>query len=171
MPVLRRQHDHHRDLRARRQRPRTATLRLRKQDRNAMTANRPSPHAQSRRETCTVGGRMTMRACAHSASTSQPTTPKSPALQRPHRNATAPASLACPSTSIIPIASRNTAAAAADRRTSNPHRPETATLHPAGSFPGGFRTPAPAHVISTPASETLHRFCRLAAAGTRQLRQ
>jgi hypothetical protein len=40
MPVLRRLHDHYRDFRARQQRPRTATLKLRGQDRNAMTPNR-----------------------------------------------------------------------------------------------------------------------------------
>ena len=44
------------------------------------------------------------------------------------------------------------------RQTSNPHRPQTPRPAPAGSFLGGFRTPAPAlpaH-LDRPASETLH---------------
>ncbi len=44
MPVLRRAHDRHRDLRARRRLSRPASVRTREQDRGRMTPNRASPH-------------------------------------------------------------------------------------------------------------------------------
>ena len=44
MPVLRRAHDHRRDLRARRRPARPAAVRTRGQDRGRMTPNRASPH-------------------------------------------------------------------------------------------------------------------------------
>jgi hypothetical protein len=43
------------------------------------------------------------------------------------------------------LAKRVYPATADQAEPSNPHRPETCDLHPAGSFPGGFRTPAPVH--------------------------
>jgi hypothetical protein len=43
------------------------------------------------------------------------------------------------------LAKRVYPATADQAEPSNPHRPGTCDRHPAGSFPGGFRTPAPVH--------------------------
>ena len=80
MSMLRRQDDHHRDLRTRRPRPRAAM------DEGVMTTNRPSslciPAEDSDRRQPDAITRLRPIACpAPSAA------PKSPALQKPQRNA------------------------------------------------------------------------------------
>ncbi len=104
MSVLWRQDDHHRDLRARRQRPRAAVRRLDKRSPNAMTATRPSP-----RITPAEGPHR--RRMAGFVRLRPPTrTYRSPRRNRPACNGhaaacAAPATRARPSTSSFPSAS------------------------------------------------------------------
>ena len=93
----------------------------------------------------TVGGRMTTCACARSRGPHHLPRRNHPLFNGRIAMRAALASLACPSTRSLSFPGASLRPSGHDER-SNPHRLRNRDLHPAGSFPGGFRTPAPVHV-------------------------
>ncbi len=143
MSVLWRPYDRHRNLRARQRRPRAAILRLREQHQGRHDREPPTTAAPAPPEEDLTSGRMTA-ACAGAH--------QHELYRSPRRNRTACNDHAAPyaaratrarsSTSSLPSVSRISSAAA--DQAENVKSPSTPSrdLHPAGSSPGGFRTPA-----------------------------
>ena len=128
MPVLRLPHDHRRDLRARPPSPRAAGLRSRPRRCRAMIRN-VTPSTRPATGALASG-------CPSIASPSLPSQscPRRRALLPLHRH---------PRTPVGPPAD-GPPAAAAKRSDQDREIPIGRAGPPAGSFPGGFRTPAPA---------------------------
>jgi hypothetical protein len=115
MPLLRRQDDDHRDLRAWRPRPRAAM------DERAMTTNPPSPHrmpAEDLTRSC-VSGRSHVP--HHRQRRNHPLLKRRSVMRTP---------VAGPSTYPFPSAKRIAAATTDQAETSNPHRLEAAIPTP-----------------------------------------
>jgi len=156
MPLLRRSHDHCRELRARRPTSRSAVASGRGQDRNAMTSVTASPRRRlpgaslSALPCCRLGARQDTRCIVDQAKIAQPTAAAA-------TNSLPRSSL--PRSSLPPTTPANASPTQATAP-SNPHRRQPSTRRPAGSFLGGFRTPnlaAHANRHDRPASETLHQ--------------
>jgi hypothetical protein len=141
MPMLRRSHDRPQDIRAWPQCPRTAL------DANAMSSN-PSPDCNTAKgaHRRRLGRFVQLRSRASAA---QPTTLKSSALQRPHRNLRGPHVPWPLAEDLRPPRQTRLSGPSGPGVTVKSHRPETCDLHPAGSFPGGFQTPAPVHLAAS----------------------
>ena len=107
MPVLRRAHDHRRDLRARRRPARPASVRTRDQDRGRMTPNRRLTASQARRQAGAAGD--------------SPTTPSSDRSYAPDRQ----------SHRHRPAWARETALCATPVAIAPPTKPSRASIKPA----------------------------------------
>ena len=74
---------------------------------------------------------------------------ESSALQRPHRHLQGPHAPWPPAEDPHPTRQPRLSGHSGPGGPSNPHRPGTCDRHPAGSFPGGFRTPAPVDLAAS----------------------
>ena len=134
MPLLRRPHDHCRDLCARRRTARPALARCRGQDRDAMTPVTASSHHPPAGTSLPAPHRCRPGACKRRMRRRR--SGQNHPVDRRRGDKLATAIVDPPPTTP---ASASPAKAAAP---SNPHRRPTAHRLPAGSFLGGFRTPA-----------------------------
>ena len=141
MPLLRRPHDHHRDLRARRRPARPASVR-RDQDRGRMTRNRawrqPMPPERRPRR---LQPRLHPRPIDRWPRPANRTDLDRPGRARPHQGLAWRDRVA--NSARAPPSMRRPAPPSTVGSRQIPIDPKDLDRSPAGSFPGGFRTPAP----------------------------